>query len=116
DGGAYVAWYDDRVAVFGVEDIYAQHLLTDGSRDTNWPVDGLPVCTEASHQQKPTIIADGSGGAFVAWEDRRGAGSTYDIYAHHLLPSGLDAAWPTFGRQICGAAGDQTLPIMARDL
>jgi hypothetical protein len=57
-------------------------------------------------QQNPVIVADGSGGAILAWEDNRSG--NYDIYAQHVLASGEpDAAWPVDGLPVCTAANWQ---------
>ena len=62
---------------------------------------GLPLCTAADNQQVPTIAADGAGGAFVTWQDRR-SGSNDDIYLQHLNGSGQALSVP---------AGDQALSM-----
>ena len=111
--GAIVAWRDARSGSF--YDIYAQHVLASGLADPAWPADGRAVCTAASYQQNPQLVADGSGGAIVAWEDERN-GSTFDLYAQHLLASGaVDPAWPADGRAVCTAANDQSLPQLVSD-
>ncbi len=104
-GGAIVTWNDRRG---GTEyDIYAQHVLTSGTVDPMWPVDGRALCLAASLQNVPTLVTDGAGGAIVAWIDLR-SGTEYDIYAQHVLASGAaDPAWPADGRALCVAAGDQ---------
>ena len=58
-------------------DLYAQHLLVNGSIASGWAANGIPVCTAAGAQLNPTIATDISGGIFVAWEDPRGGTSGY---------------------------------------
>ena len=111
-GGAIVTWFDART---GYYDIYAQHVLATGAVDPAWPVDGRALCTAADHQVYPKIVADGAGGAIVAWEDDR-SGGIGDIYAHHVLASGaLDPAWPVNGLAVCTAANNQHLPTIVAD-
>src|SRR5437867_3136373 len=110
-GGAIVTWYDYRN---GNYDIYAQHVLASGAVDGAWPVDGRGLCTDASYQAAPSIVADGAGGAIVTWYDYRNG--NYDIYAQHVLASGaVDGAWPVDGRALCTAANTQSGPTIVAD-
>ncbi len=111
-GGAYVAWQDFRNG--STYDIYAQHVLASGVTDPTWPANGRPVCSATNNQQVPCIVSDGVGGAIVAWADLRG-GATFDIYAQHLLTTGVDPAWPADGRALSTAAGSQVYPQMVSD-
>jgi hypothetical protein len=73
-GGAIVAWEDNRNYPNSGMDIYAQHLAADGSLAPGWPADGLPLCRVPEFQGPPLMCTDGSGGAFVAWQDGRSGG------------------------------------------
>jgi hypothetical protein len=111
-GGAIVTWRDQRS---GNYDIYAQHVLASGAVDPAWPANGLALCTAVNHQQSPTIVSDGAGGAIVTWQDQR-ISSFPDIYAQHALASGaVDPAWPANGRALCTAASHQTIPTITSD-
>ena len=75
----FFAWTDERS---GDGDIYALELRGDGTRPTEWPVDGLLVCGVAGTQQDPVIGPNAVGGAFVAWRDGRDAiTNNWDLYA-----------------------------------
>ncbi len=112
-GGAIVAWRDARNGAG--TDLYAQHVLANGTVDTGWPVDGRAVCLATDNQQYAQIVGDDAGGAIVTWEDHRSAG-TGDIYAQHVLASGIaDPAWPIDGRAVCTAIFDQGYPVLAAD-
>ena len=112
-GGAFVAWQDFRSGSF--YDIYAQHILSTGTLDPLWPPSGLLVCGAANNQFIPAIVSDGSGGAIVAWTDLRG-GATFDVYAQHVLASGVvDPVWPVDGRAISTAVGNQEYPSIVSD-
>jgi len=76
-GGAIVTWEDNRSNVF---DIYAQRVSPGGA--VQWQSDGVPVCAAANTQSQPRLIADGTGGSIITWQDGRG-GST-DIYAQRV--------------------------------
>ncbi|MGB2908833.1 MAG: hypothetical protein WBB73_17180, partial [Candidatus Aminicenantaceae bacterium] len=91
-GGAIIAWEDDRNSSSSVSDIYVQRITAAGS--VQWTAGGVAVCTTAGEQTKPTIIADGAGGAIVAWQDRRNG--TSDIYAQRINAAGL-VQWTTNG-------------------
>ncbi|MCC6651813.1 MAG: hypothetical protein IT348_11745 [Candidatus Eisenbacteria bacterium] len=93
-GGSYVVWNDFRS---GDWDLYAQHLLASGYRDPAWPADGALLCAQPGTQSRPCLVADGAGGAFVSWIDRRN-GASYQSYLHRLIPAGPDPAWPADGR------------------
>ncbi|MCE9628133.1 MAG: T9SS type A sorting domain-containing protein [Candidatus Eisenbacteria bacterium] len=103
-GGMFVAFHD----LGGISgDVFVHHILSDASLAPGWPRNGRRVVNAASNQTSPAIIADGSGGLLVAWQDFRG-GVSYDLYAHHVLADGtLDPAWPVNGVPVCLAAGDQ---------
>ncbi len=81
-GGAYVAWDD-------VVDVYAQHLGPTGAVAPQWPMDGLPVCIEPGGQDATGIVADGTAGVVVVWDDgRRGVPLSPDVYAQRILSDG----------------------------
>jgi len=47
---------------------------------------GAPICTAANAQDRQSIVADGFGGAFVAWTDWRSGNE--DVYALRVGPTG----------------------------
>lgn len=108
DGGAIITWGDERA---GVNDIYAQRIDSTGT--VLWTVDGVPVCTETSAQQKPRIISDGAGGAIIAWEDQRPS-SYFDIYLQKLDSNGA-AQWTTNGVAATTAPHGQADPRLVSD-
>jgi len=110
--GVFITWPDLRGAS---GDIYVQRLLTSGIVDPSWPTNGLMICNALSNQASPAIVGDGAGGILVAWQDFR-TGSSYDIYAQHVLPFGtVDGAWPPNGRALCVSDGDQLAPACVSD-
>ncbi len=114
EGGAIVVWQDGRLGA-GNYDIYAQRVDGDGNR--MWASAGVPVCVAANNQISPTIIPDGVGGAFIAWQDYR-KGSEFDIYAQHISASGAVVSggrWVANGLGICTATNSQFYPTLASD-
>jgi hypothetical protein len=114
-GGAIVTWMDGRPGA-SVVDVYAQHVLASGRVDARWPANGVAVSTAAGPQEFPAIVSDGTGGAIITWYDLRNAANGFDIYAQHVLSSGVvDPAWPVNGRALSLAARDQLSPTIVSD-
>lgn len=110
-GGTFVVWSDSRSN--SGSGIFAQHLGADGV--PQWREGGVPVCLAPGVQGPPVIVADGAGGAFVAWQDGRGLGLIdHDIYVQHVDAAG-EAAWTADGVLACGAADLQDGPQLALD-
>jgi hypothetical protein len=110
EGGAIVVWEDYRDP-FGTEsDIYARRVHSSGS--TMWYTDGISVCTASQYQESPQIVSDGSGGAIVAWADKRDG--NYDIYAQRIDAKG-NTLWDTNGVAVCTALNAQESPQLAPD-
>jgi predicted lipoprotein with Yx(FWY)xxD motif len=107
-GGAIVTWQDYRNDTS--YDIYAQRI--DAAGFVQWAANGVPLCTEVNIQQRPEIISDGVGGAFVTWEDQRNGG--WDIFAQRISGEGL-VQWTPDGVVLCSAANNQILPAIAPD-
>src|SRR6266545_3774438 len=104
-GGLYVAWEDQRSG--SPKDIYAMHILSSGTTDPAWPVNGKVICGAAGNQTTTGMVSDGTGGVVLAWVDAR-SGSN-DVHAHHIKSDGsLDSNWPVNGLAICTASGGQT--------
>ncbi len=95
-GGMLLAWQDGRPGSHS--DIYAQHVLGSGVVDPAWPANGRAICTAAYNQTSPVIVADGSGGAVIVWQDYRSGLGTVHLYAQRVLANGtVDPAWPVNG-------------------
>jgi hypothetical protein len=95
EGGVIIAWNDLRNHDLGTGlDIYAQRLAADGT--ALWPAGGVAVVGAESGQRNPALLADGSGGLLLAWEDYRnddfGNDMTWDVYAGRVTAAGA-LAW-----------------------
>ncbi|MBI4932169.1 MAG: T9SS type A sorting domain-containing protein [Bacteroidetes bacterium] len=99
-GGAIVVWED---SIGGTWDIYAQHINGNGA--TTWTAGGVAICTAAFTQKGARLIPDGSGGAIIIWQDKRG-GFDYDVYAQRINSSGV-FQWAANGIVISALTGNQ---------
>jgi len=114
-GGAYVAWENWSGSITSLG-IFAQHVLSTGAVDPTWPTHGLPVSTGPGRRIDIKIAADGSGGAYVSWDDSRDGINNRHAFVHHLLPSGLDPAWAVNGVRACPNISTlQTFPEVCSD-
>jgi hypothetical protein len=98
--GWIVTWLDARTSS-DRPGIYAQRLSRAGV--PLWVAGGRPVCTDASADSHPCVLADGAGGVVVAWDD----GS---IIAQRVDSSGT-RIWAADGIVLC--AGPALLPVAA---
>lgn len=73
-----------------------------------WAPGGVTVCGLSGPQESPSLIADGAGGAIIAWADRRDM-TVYDIYAQHVDADG-ESLWTTGGAPVCTVSQDQYFP------
>jgi len=107
-GGAIITWQDKRN---GNYDIYAQRVSANGV--VQWTTNGVAICLVDSDQVDPAIISDGSGGAIIAWQDKRSG--NYDIYAQHVNANG-ELQWsPSTGDSVCKVVFDQINIAMVSD-
>src|SRR5262249_40156914 len=74
-----------------------------GAGTVSWTANGVAACTAANYQVSPSLGTDGSGGAYVAWQDRRfqtGANET-ELFLQHLQSAGApDPSWPANGGRV----------------
>lgn len=109
-GGGIVSWWTHTTE--SNWDVWAQRVRFDGM--TLWSAAGVVVCNAPGNQYNPTIVADGQGGAVIAWHDTRQINQT-DIYAQRVGASG-NPLWTPNGVSVCIAAGDQYYPVPVSDL
>lgn len=88
-GGAIFTWRDGRTGGTG---IYAQRVSASGI--VQWTTHGAAVGPAYFTPPKPGIVADGAGGAIIAWFDWRGP--TGAIYAQRINASGA-VVWTADG-------------------
>jgi hypothetical protein len=92
-GGALFAWEDHRAPQSG---IYAVRVTAGGTAAAGWSIGGSPIASAGGNQIAPSIASDGSGGAFVAWQDDRDGHA--QIYIQHVTADGSPSpGWPVSG-------------------
>jgi hypothetical protein len=107
-GEAVVAWHDDRGPVTSV---YAQRL--DSTGVALWATGGTRVSSSTADGRDADLIADGSGGAFVVWEDYRGLNQP-SLFAQRLSSSG-SADWTDGGVAVSSNPTHQLGPMFGPD-
>jgi hypothetical protein len=105
DEGAIVAWDDYRDSNW---DVYAARIDRFGL-----PVWTTPVRTQSDYNQYTEIVADGAGGAIIAWWNLI-FGGTFDVYASRLDASGTEL-WQPGGLVVSNAPDEQNNPSLAPD-
>jgi hypothetical protein len=109
NGGAIAAWRDFRN---GTDyDVYAQRV--DALGVVQWTTNGVAVATETEDQTIPHAIADGQGGAFIAWFDRRSSPDA-DVYAQRVSGTGVPL-WTEDGISVSSQPGVQRNPFLVLD-
>jgi len=103
-GEAIISWSNGSSS--GTWDIYGQKVDKDTVR---WAANGVPICNAPLTQFNQVMVADGSGGAIVAWEDLRTSLSEQNIYAQDIDRGGI-RQWALDGVPIC------TLPLLQSKL
>src|SRR5205823_8881315 len=83
-GGAIYSWQDSRAGAANAT-FFTQHLAANGV--AAWILNGISLCTAASHRSDMATISDGAGGAIAAWVDYRSGDST-DIYSQRVSGAG----------------------------
>ncbi|WP_242344657.1 InlB B-repeat-containing protein [Anaeromyxobacter terrae] len=102
-GGAIIAWMEGSNSSAQDKHIRAQRV--NGSGQKLWGVDGVWVSSQANPgQTNPTVLANGVGGAFVAWQEYRSGAS--DIYAQKIDANGA-MLWQAGGLPVTQATGEQ---------
>ncbi len=108
-GGAIICWTEARVAS---SDILAQRV--DGFGNALWTPNGVLVCSAVGDQTSSTLIADGAGGAIIAWRDARSGPGLDDIYLQRVNASGAPL-WTANGVALCTAANLQLVVELTSD-
>ena len=113
EGYVYFAWQDAREAS-NLDDIYCQRLSPEGVMQ--FQEEGILICQTDEDIDDIAMLADGSGGVFISWEDEREY-SNRAIYATHLDSEGqiADPVWAANGNPVIDEAGGQYDPTMLPD-
>jgi hypothetical protein len=100
-GGAIITWQDKRGGVSN--DVYAQRI--DANGNALWPANGMVISNATGTQSNPKIEPDGSGGAYICWQDKRSG--NFDVYAQRVSNNGT-ILWTANGVAICTNVGSQS--------
>lgn len=112
-GGCIVAWTD--LSRPEATRLFAQRILSSGERDPRWAEAGNALSAAKGSQRQPSLVADGSGGAFVAWQEGNAESGESRVLVDHLTDAGtMDSAWPEKGLLASTAKGVQVTPRLAR--
>lgn len=107
DGCCILVW---RSGTFGQYNISTARVCQDQSMSFD-----TTVCNAGNEQENPTIVADGQGGAYYAWADKRVPYLQRDIYAQHLNAQGLES-WTHNGTLVINDTENQDNPKIDIDL
>ncbi|MBI3608567.1 MAG: IPT/TIG domain-containing protein, partial [Nitrospirae bacterium] len=111
-----VSWSDNQIrAIVPAGALTGAVKVVAGSVESNpsnlvvlWPKENpenVAISTALNDQESPQLIADGAGGAIIAWQDFR-AGATSDIYAQRVTSAGA-VLWTADGVAVSTAANNQ---------
>lgn len=115
-GGVITCWQDNRNGdgLYGI--IYAQRLDSNGT--AQWDSNGILISSNQNKAVRPKIIADGKGGAFIAWIDYRFQAATNneeaDIFAQHVDSAG-NVLWQQAGIAVDSNAHSKAHVSLALD-
>lgn len=112
DGGAWFAWMDFREPRQSA--IYLTRLDGAGSPMASFPEGGILVSNAGAASSDPALAPDGSGGAWLTWQQGQPGARTL-----RLKHFGLDGApvpgWPTDGRALTDSTADALRSLAVAD-
>ena len=73
------------------------------------------ICDTSGKQIDPRIMADGVGGAYIAWKDSRVSSTNPDIYLQRIDGNGF-VKWKKQGIGLCTESHDQSTPAICSDM
>ena len=110
-GGAFITWQDARNG--SDHDIYAQRVDPTGL--PVWTVNGIGVAILPLIESTPAIVADGAGGAIIAFCNNDNPFIAHeDIYVQRVDASGA-VLWTAGGVAVCTAIQRQLNPVLVSD-
>jgi hypothetical protein len=112
NGGAIIAWQDDRNGDPMSDDLYAQRI--DGSGGKLWAPSAVPVCVAWDIQRQVQLVPDGMGGAIMTWWDARSLTTGIDVFAQRISATG-SVRWLANGVAVTAVGGGQTEPQIVSD-
>jgi hypothetical protein len=114
-GGAFVAFTAHTGSDFG--EMSVQRVAPDNGAPL-WGQNGVPVSATDYYALAPDLVADGNGGAIVAWVehsyDEMTSSEWVDIFAQRVDTSGVPM-WGAGGKPLCTRPGEQDNPRALSD-
>lgn len=112
-GGAIVVAVVTSLGSDPFPDIGAQRI--DSAGVNSWGSEAIPVAVAPYFQQQLVAVADGAGGALIAWADLR----TFDVFNPDIYAQRIDAngtpLWTQNGIAITSGIPGQALPTITGD-
>ncbi len=111
EGGAIIAWMDNRNSLTTGQDIWAQRVNSQGQ--TQWTAGGRAICVASGNQITPRMARQCGCAAVIVWEDSRNV-SDPDIYAQQVGCDG-NLGDGDLGLNCLASGGIGNKPIRPRD-
>lgn len=104
-GGVIIAWSDLRS---GLErDVYAQRVSASG--EILWTSNGVAVANNSYREHNEKICSDGTGGAYIVWEQFDDALGYWNISTQHIDSNG-NRLWDTNGIPVSNVVANRLNP------
>jgi len=104
-----------RNTILGNSTGSAQGVTVGGTIAAGWPQDGLSIGSAGVDQVAPAVVADGAGGALIAWQEFQGG--LFKVRLLRVTGNGTIAAgWASAGVVPCSSARHQLTPVLTSDL
>jgi hypothetical protein len=104
-GGVIIAWSDLRS---GLErDVYAQRVSANG--EILWTSNGVAIANNIYREHNEKICSDGTGGAYIVWEQFDDALGYWNIATQHLDSNG-NRLWDTNGIPVSNVLANRLNP------
>lgn len=94
--------------------ILALLILAAAPLRAQWQENGNLICGETGHQDKPAILADGEGGAFLAWTDYRSGANDGRVYIQRVDAHG-NRLWNEGGVLVSNGPATERYPSLVSD-
>ena len=94
-GGVLLVWSDYRD--HNDDDIYALRMRSDGTRDPNWPANGLAVTNNTALDDYTDLAPDGEGGAYLCWDQYTNATGDHVLIQHLTGAGSVASNWSATG-------------------
>ncbi|MEP7141525.1 MAG: hypothetical protein ABI707_01585 [Ferruginibacter sp.] len=99
----------------GMGDIFAQKITSSGTIAWGATANPVQICVTPQFKYNSTIIADGSGGAFIAWSDYRFNIEAGEIFIQRISSGGI-VQWGANGLRVTNnATADDDEPVLCSD-